>query len=250
MVHGIDKFREYFGDYKGQYVFIGGTACDIILGRMNIDFRATKDLDMVLIMEVLDKEFVERFIAFIEAGKYQHIDKGTGKEQFYRFRAPVNPEFPSMIELFSRRPDYLQDMDTRLAPIHVSDDVVSLSAILLDDDYYNILKRGTVEVAGVSVLDVEYLILFKMKAWLNLSERRESGEDVDSRNIKKHKNDVMRLAANLEPDKKLEVDGRVREDVLTFLGRISCEKFDMKALGIKESSLERILNRMKNCYGI
>ena len=27
MVHGIEKFMEYFSDFTGQYVFIGGTAC-------------------------------------------------------------------------------------------------------------------------------------------------------------------------------------------------------------------------------
>ena len=31
MVHGLEKFREYFGDLTNQYVFIGGTACDILL---------------------------------------------------------------------------------------------------------------------------------------------------------------------------------------------------------------------------
>lgn len=48
MVKGIEKFREYFSDYAGQYVFIGGTACDIILGTRDVDFRVTKDLDIVL----------------------------------------------------------------------------------------------------------------------------------------------------------------------------------------------------------
>lgn len=31
MVRGIDIFKNYFDGYTGQYVFIGGTACDIIL---------------------------------------------------------------------------------------------------------------------------------------------------------------------------------------------------------------------------
>lgn len=31
MVYGIKKFKEYFANYTGQYVFIGGTACDILL---------------------------------------------------------------------------------------------------------------------------------------------------------------------------------------------------------------------------
>lgn len=39
-----------------------------------------------------------------------------------------------------------------------------------------------------------------MKAWLDLSERKAAGEDIDSKNIKKHKNDVFRLATNTEKD--------------------------------------------------
>lgn len=46
----IDKFKEYFKNYKEQYTFIGGVACDIILGNLGEDFRATKDIDMVLIL--------------------------------------------------------------------------------------------------------------------------------------------------------------------------------------------------------
>jgi len=30
MVVGINKFKEYFKDYPGNYVIIGGTGCDII----------------------------------------------------------------------------------------------------------------------------------------------------------------------------------------------------------------------------
>jgi predicted nucleotidyltransferase len=54
MVHGLEKFKEYFGDYTNQYVFIGGTACDILMNELGVPFRATKDLDMVLIIEALD----------------------------------------------------------------------------------------------------------------------------------------------------------------------------------------------------
>ena len=38
------------------------------------------------------------------------------------------------------------------------------------------------------------LIPFKAKAWLGLKERKLNGDQVDSKNIKKHKNDVFRLA--------------------------------------------------------
>ena len=250
MVRGIEIFKEKFRDYKGQYVFIGGAACDIILGREGISFRNTKDLDIVLLAEVLNEKFVDQFIHFIEMGGYQHIDKGTGEDQFYRFTSPTDKDFPFMIELFSRKPDYLKTLDTRLAPIHVSDDVVSLSAILLDEDYYNMIKSGIVVVDGISVLDLEYIVLFKIKAWLDLSYRKENNEKVDSKNIKKHKNDIFRLMAVIEPTTRLTVEGQILNDVVTFLEKNSQEKFDLKTLGIKGITYSDILERIKSCYGV
>ena len=48
---GIDTFRKYFADYEEQYVLIGGAACDILFESNEVNFRATRDLDMVLIVE-------------------------------------------------------------------------------------------------------------------------------------------------------------------------------------------------------
>ena len=51
MVKGLDTFQKYFKDYEEQYVLIGGTACDILFESNEVNFRATRDLDMVLIIE-------------------------------------------------------------------------------------------------------------------------------------------------------------------------------------------------------
>ena len=47
-----------------------------------MDFRAAKDLDMVLVVEALTKEFAQRFWKFIQQGKYRNRAKGNGKPQF------------------------------------------------------------------------------------------------------------------------------------------------------------------------
>ncbi|PST37669.1 hypothetical protein DWX68_08660 [Clostridium sp. AF20-7] len=44
---------------------------------------------------------------------------------------------------------------------------------------------------GVTVLDAAYLIPFKAKAWMDLTDRKAAGEHVDSKNIKKH-NSILR----------------------------------------------------------
>ena len=72
MVKGLDTFQKYFADYKEQYVLIGGAACDILFESNEVNFRATRDLDMVLIVEALTPEFGEKFWKFIVDGKYRN----------------------------------------------------------------------------------------------------------------------------------------------------------------------------------
>ena len=101
----------------------------------------------------------------------------------------------NMIEIFSRNPDFiiLED-DTVLTSLLIDDEISSLSAILLNEAYYELLKTGQKMVDGIPVLSPTCLIPFKVKAWLDLKERKLNGDQVDSKNIKKHKNDVFRLA--------------------------------------------------------
>lgn len=49
----------------------------------------------------------------------------------------------------------------------MDEDTSSLSAILLNDDFYNFMLQGRAVVDGISVLRAEYLIPFKMFAWLD-----------------------------------------------------------------------------------
>lgn len=70
----------------------------MILSQEGVDFRQTKDLDMVLIIEALDESFVNHFIDFVQKAGYVHINKGTGQEQFYRFEKPSDSSYPYMIE--------------------------------------------------------------------------------------------------------------------------------------------------------
>ncbi len=249
MVHGLEKFKEYFGDYTNQYVFIGGTACDILMDELGAPFRATKDLDMVLIIEALDSSFGETFWKFVEDGGYQHRDKNEGENQFYRFSEPSNPYFPKMIELFSKQPNNLElKFDTGLTPIHIDESIVSLSAILLNDAYYNSLVKGKRTVDGYSLIEIETVILFKIKAWLDMKERKNAGEQVDTKNIKKHKNDIFRLLANVTPSSKIETAEEIQNDIIQFIEQINEDKPELKNLGIRGTSLDEMLEILGNIF--
>lgn len=89
MVSGIESFKKWFAGYGDQYAIIGGTACDLLMSEDGLDFRATRDIDMVLIVESLTHEFGVRLWEYIIAGGYEHKNKSTGEPQFYRFNAGV-----------------------------------------------------------------------------------------------------------------------------------------------------------------
>ena len=69
MVVGMESFREAFKEFPDCYTIIGGAACDIIMSDHDTDFRATKDIDMILILEDKYQEFAKAFWNYIkEAG--------------------------------------------------------------------------------------------------------------------------------------------------------------------------------------
>ena len=249
MVEGIESFKEWFKGHDDQYVIIGGTACDMLMTEEGLDFRSTRDIDLVLIVEAIDADFGVRFWEFVGQAGYKHCNRSSGSPQFYRFSHPRSNEFPAMIELFTRKLDSITLPDTAvLTPLPIGEDISSLSAILLDDDYYAFLKQGVVSIEGITILDAVHLIPFKAKAWLDLSKRRALGEHVDSKDIRKHKNDVFRLTELLEPKQKVASPPAVYEDIQEFIELMMAEAIDLKQLGLVGRTKEQILEELKGLY--
>ena len=251
MVTGLGLFREHFREYTDRYVLIGGAACDLAMGEAGIDFRVTKGLDIVLHVEALDKLFVEAFWEFVRNGNYQSREQSTGERRYYRFQTPKTEGYPVMLELFSRRPDVLSLAgESHLTPIPTDEDVSSLSAILLNDDYYHFVLAVKRELDGISFVGPECLIPLKAKAWLDLSERKGRGESVDSKTVKKHKNDVFRLFGILSPDFDGETPRSVKDDLGEFIARMKNETIDYKSLGLGDADHDAVLNELRRIYGL
>lgn len=143
MVKGIETFREHFSRFNDRYVTIGGTACDLAFNAIGEEFRATRDLDIVVLANRLNEDFANSFLEFVKSGGYRHTRHSNESEvtQLYRFVKPENDEFPTMIELFSRQPDLLRPIsEGQLTPLPVPVEgqttALSLSAILMDESYY------------------------------------------------------------------------------------------------------------------
>jgi hypothetical protein len=249
MVNGLDVFRAHFRDYADRYLLIGGAACDLLMSAAGAAFRVTKDLDIILCAEALDATFVRAFWDFVRSGGYAVQENSTGQKQFYRFQKPTSAGYPFMLELFSRVPDALQIAPgAHLTPLPMEEEVSSLSAILMDDGYYAFLCAGRTERDGLPVVGAEHLIPLKAHAWLDLSRRRANGETVDSKSIKKHKNDVFRLYQIINPDLDPRAPDRVKDDLRAFIAAVAAEGVDLAALGVRAGTLDDILSGLRSLY--
>jgi hypothetical protein len=239
----LQSFKERFADCSDNFVLIGGAACSLIMEAESADFRLTKDVDIVLLVESLNPNFGRRLWDYVLEAGYEHRQASTGEPQFYRFRNPKSPRYPEMIELFSRRIDWLKLPETALVtPIPIGKDISSLSAILLNNDYYHFLRDGVRKIDGLPIPDELHLIPFKAKAWLELAERRNNGGRVDSADIRKHKRDIYRLCDLLAPGFKLKLPDIVDADLKRYIVAVQETLANLSAKDRKaeQSSLEKL----------
>lgn len=251
MVRGLDIFREHFSTYTEQYVLIGGSACEVLFTEAGQDFRATKDLDIVLCMEALTREFVSAFGEFISLGRYEIKEKSTGGKNLYRFTNPENKEYPIQMELFSAQPLGVElPEESTYTQLKIEDEYISLSALLMNSEYYRLIQIGKEIKEGVTILRPEYLIVFKAKAWMELIDRKAAGDDVDSSDIKKHVEDVFRLLALLPSDLRITLTGAVQEDMEVFIRRCSeyqINAFERFRLGMDHNEALKLISTI---YGL
>ncbi len=200
IVDGIDIFEKTFSKYKESFVIIGGAACRATLSEGRYTPRKTKDIDMVLVLEGLNKDFIDDFWSFIRAGNYKCAtrkdNEGRKKYVLYSFYDSL-PEYPAQIELLSRPVDGLGNPEEHNIEAIMMDDASYLSAIILESDYYSYLISHTEEKNGLRYASVDSLICLKALAYLNLREDKKNGIHVNDDDFKKHRRDVVMAAASL-----------------------------------------------------
>ncbi len=255
MVKGLTHFANFFKNFTANYILIGGAACDVLMNKVGVNFRATKDLDIILIVEAISPEFVKQFWAYIKEGNYNEKQKSIEERNYYRFLKPTNNKFPAQLELFARNPDLLDlDSDAGLTPIPVEEDLSSLSAILMNEDYYKWTLDSSEIIDNVHLASTESLICLKAKAYLDLKARKQKGEKIDDKNIRKHKNDVIRLAVLLAQNSSSILPKAVFNDMQQFMDEIAKESIDFKPIGknmgIANLKGQLILEQIKKTFGL
>ncbi|MCC5942259.1 MAG: hypothetical protein JJU37_12025 [Balneolaceae bacterium] len=124
----------------------------------------------------------------------------------------------------------------------------------MDNDYYRFTieqseKNGILHRAS----DVA-LICLKAKAFLDLSKQKAGGKQIDSKHIKKHRNDVFRLAAVLPGNRQMELPDSIQNDLASFIEQMEANPPDtqnmFKAMGIGAIDAWDLIGQLKQTFGL
>lgn len=97
-------------------------------------------------------------------------------------------------------------------------------------------------------MSVEGLIPFKAKAWLDLSAKRADGKAVDEKSVKKHRNDVCRLATLLAGNERPAMSEGVLADMRRFMEAYESDPVDPKTIRIKGVGAQQVVEVLKDVY--
>ena len=258
-MEGLDKFREAFKDFSDNYVIIGGTACDITMTGTEVRARATHDIDMIIVVERMTPQYGEQFWQFIREAGYRP-EKSKAKEgespkyEMYRF-VDGNPGYPEMIELLSRHPDALgEPKGLVIEPLPIDGELSSLSAIIMDDDYYQFTIEHSRLTDDIRHADSAALIALKARAYLNLLQDKQNGKHVNSKDIKKHRSDVLKNIVIMTED-EVPAPASIVECVKEFVMSIRNDWAELanplaKSLDQNPEFVDALLEQLENLFVI
>ena len=250
-VRGVKHFSEFFKDFENDYVIIGGVAASIIFEDNDLSFRATKDVDMVILTN--NSIGLNRKISkYIRIGGFQIKEASENEPRYYRFSKPENKEFPEIIEIFARNENKLELEDGQyVIPVN-SDEVEKLSAILLDDEYFNLIQENAYRSEdGYSIITPLATICLKARAFREMNERKKNGEEIDSKDIRKHRNDIMKLTAVLEEGDILKLAKQATDDmknIISELETVDTSSYKRIMKGYPPITQSEILSKLESSF--
>ncbi len=100
----------------------------------------------------------------------------------------------------------------------------------------------------IPIADVYALIPLKAKAWMNLIKDKSEGKEVNSRDIKKHKNDVFRLSQILIVKSLINLSDSIRETMKYFIENVIITDTDLTNLNISNTTVDEIKEMLSSIY--
>ena len=158
-----------------------------------------------------------------------------------------------MIELLSRHPDVLgEPKGLLIEPIPINEDVSSLSAIIMDDDYYHFTIAHSQLTDGIRHADSTALIALKARAYLNLMADKLDGKHVNTKDIKKHRSDILKNVVIMTED-NIEAPATIVACIKEFVASIRADWATLaeplsKSLGQDEEFVSGLLDQLYELF--
>lgn len=153
-----------------------------------------------------------------------------------------------MLELLSDRTMEFEDNDQVTLPLVLEDDIVSLSAIMLNKEYYLFIMQNKREIKGIMIVNEIAIIPLKANAFLDLSEKKVNNPKLSSFDINKHKNDVYKLVQLLRNLPLDNIPDLIKQDITKFCETINDHPSILKQLNVAFVNVEEIKNILLNVY--
>lgn len=172
----------------------------------------------------------------------------------YRF-VDGNPGYPEMIELLSRHPDALgEPKGLVIEPLPIDGEQSSLSAIIMDDDYYQFTIEHSRLTDDIRHADSAALIALKARAYLNLLQDKLNGKHVNSKDIKKHRSDVLKNVVIMTEDEN-PAPASIVECIKEFVMSIRNDWAELanllaKSLDQNTEFVDALLEKLENLFVI
>ncbi|MDD4330631.1 MAG: hypothetical protein PHD79_11840 [Aliarcobacter sp.] len=221
---GLSHFQEYCKEFDEQYVVVGGFATVMLLDEElgKGHGKATFDIDLVLLTNN-SVELSQRIKQYITDGKYDIQVGEKDRYKYYRFNNPKEENFAKEIELFASNENKLEiDDKQRILPIDPEEGLYSLSAIMLDPEYFKMIKNNVNKSTEAPCTNTQATIMLKMSAFYDLKKREDN-------KWKKHRRDILKLTLLLTGEEEIKLVGRMKEDFDSFIQHLK-EEVDQKSI--------------------
>ena len=103
----------------------------------------------------------------------------------------------------------------------------------------------------IYIANIESLICLKCKAVIDMITRKQNGDDIDSKQIAKHKKDVFRLAGMLAPSDKYNIPATLKRDIADFCAATEADlpnKDFLKAAGLNHVTGNDLISQLKSTF--
>lgn len=224
----LDRWKQAFQNEKDYYVIIGGTALRLIAESQAKSARATRDIDVIVLVKNGTERFIRKLIAFAKEGGYREVGNSPDFSA-YRFTHPQDSSYPDQIELFCKDEAGINLLKAHLEHYALASRT-SFSAVLLEEPYYEMLKANVIQ-GNLAYASAEALIPLKAKAYLSnraLYEKKTSG--IDKKDYQKHARDIWYLLSLSEKHPPLKLDPQIANDLRDFIKESADEPIDYPAL--------------------